>query len=165
MLRTLSRSHLALRSLSTRARKFSSKPLASVPWKVGRLNHIAVAVPELEGPVKLYRDVMGAEVSQPEDLPDHGVTVVFVNLPNTKLELLLPLGANSPIAGFIKKNPSGGMHHVCLEVQDIAAALTTLKAAGVRAIDPKPKIGAHGNPVVFLHPKDCGGVLVELEQV
>ena len=132
---------------------------------IGRLNHVAIAVPDLEPATALYRDVLGARVSAPLALPEHGVTTVFVELANTKLELLHPLGDRSPIAGFLQKKPGGGMHHVCLEVDDIHAALTKLKEAGVRPLDPTPKVGAHGLPVVFLHPKDCGGVLVELEEM
>lgn len=131
---------------------------------VGRLNHVAIAVPDLARATALYRDVLGARVSPPLALPEHGVTTVFVELSNSKLELLHPLGDRSPIAAFLQKKPGGGMHHVCLEVDDIHAALAQLALAGVRPLDPKPKIGAHGLPVVFLHPKDCDGVLVELEE-
>ena len=133
---------------------------------IGRLNHIAIAVPDLQAAIALYRDTLGGQVSDPTDEPDHGVTVVFVNLPNTKVELLHPLGANSPIAQFLEKNPSGGMHHVCYEVEDILAARDHLKASGARVLGSgEPKIGAHGKPVLFLHPKDFIGTLVELEQV
>ena len=111
-----------------------------------------------------YRDVLKADVSEPEDLPEHGVTVVFVNLPNTKIELLYPLGENSPIAGFLKKNKDGGIHHICIEVDDIESAVKHVRDQGVRTLGEKTKIGAHGKPVMFLHPKDCGGVLTELEQ-
>ena len=132
---------------------------------IGRLNHVAIAVKDLEAAAATYRNVLGAKVSAPVDLPDHGVTVVFVELPNTKIELLRPLGANSPIQGFVDKNPSGGMHHVCYEVDDIIAARDRLKATGARVLgDGEPKIGAHGKPVLFLHPKDFCGTLVELEQ-
>lgn len=132
---------------------------------IGRLNHVAIAVPDLEAGVATYRDVLGAKVSEPVDQPDHGVTVVFVELPNTKIELLHPLGEGSPIAGFLAKNPAGGIHHVCYEVDDILAARDKLKAEGKRVLgDGEPKIGAHGKPVLFLHPKDFGGTLVELEQ-
>jgi len=131
---------------------------------LGRLNHLAVAVPDLDASVALYRDVLGAEVSEPESLPEHGVTVVFINLPNTKIELLHPFGERSPIQGFLDKNPAGGMHHVCIEVADVTAAIAELKAKGIRVLSEEPKIGAHNKPVVFLHPKDCGGVLVELEE-
>ncbi|XP_072051217.1 ethylmalonyl-CoA/methylmalonyl-CoA epimerase-like [Amphiura filiformis] len=134
------------------------------PWNLGKLNHVAIAVPSLEGQTKLYRDVLGAKVSEPMDLPEHGVTVVFIELGETKLELLQPLGEKSPIAGYLKKKPAGGMHHICIEVDSITEALKTLSANNIQAIDPEPKIGAHGKPVVFLHPKDCGGVLTELEQ-
>ncbi|MCW5752594.1 MAG: methylmalonyl-CoA epimerase [Alphaproteobacteria bacterium] len=133
---------------------------------IGRLNHVAIAVPDLEKATETYRDVLGARVSQPQPEPDHGVTVVFVDLGNTKVELLHPLGAASPIANFLKNNPSGGIHHVCYEVEDIIAARDRLKAQGARVLgDGEPKIGAHGKPVLFLHPKDFMGTLVELEQV
>jgi methylmalonyl-CoA/ethylmalonyl-CoA epimerase len=133
---------------------------------IGRLNHVAIAVPDLERAASLYRDTLGARVSAPQAEPDHGVTVVFIELPNTKIELLEPLGAASPIAGFLEKNPGGGMHHVCYEVPDIRAARDKLKAGGARVLgDGEPKIGAHGKPVLFLHPKDFNGVLVELEQL
>lgn len=133
---------------------------------IDRLNHIAVAVPDLEEACTQYRDVLGARVSEPQDLPDHGVTVVFVELPNTKIELLHPLGEDSPIAGFLKRNAAGGIHHVCYEVDDIMAARDNLVATGARILgDGKPRIGAHGKPVLFLHPKDFCGTLVELEQV
>ena len=133
---------------------------------IGRLNHVAIAVPDLEAAAAQYRDTLGADVGAPQDEPDHGVTVVFINLPNTKIELLYPLGEGSPIAGFLEKNPSGGIHHVCYEVDDILAARDRLKAAGARVLGTgEPKIGAHGKPVLFLHPKDFTGTLVELEQV
>ena len=132
---------------------------------LGRLNHVAIAVPELASAAATYRDTLGAEVTAPQALPEHGVTVVFVDLGNTKVELLEPLGANSPIAAFLEKNPAGGMHHVCYEVDDIIAARDRLRAAGARILgDGEPKIGAHGKPVLFLHPKDFSGTLVELEQ-
>ena len=133
---------------------------------IGRLNHVAIAVPDLDAAAAQYRDTLGAEVGAPQDEPDHGVTVVFITLPNTKVELLYPLGENSPIAGFLKKNPSGGIHHICYEVEDIRAAAEKLTASGARVLgDGEPKIGAHGKPVLFLHPKDFTGTLVELEQV
>ena len=133
---------------------------------IGRLNHVAIAVPDLEAAAAQYRDTLGADVGAPQDEPDHGVTVVFINLPNTKIELLYPLGENSPIKGFLDKNPSGGIHHVCYEVDDILAARDKLQAAGARVLGAgEPKIGAHGKPVLFLHPKDFNGTLVELEQV
>ena len=133
---------------------------------IGRLNHVAIAVPDLEAASASYANTLGAQVSAPQPEPDHGVTVVFVELPNTKIELLHPLGADSPIAGFLAKNPSGGIHHVCYEVDDILAARDKLKAEGARVLgDGEPKIGAHGKPVLFLHPKDFFGTLVELEQV
>ena len=132
---------------------------------IGRLNHVAIAVPSLAGSTAQYRDTLGAEVSAPLPQPEHGVTVVFVMLPNTKIELLEPLGENSPIAAFLALNPAGGIHHICYEVADIRAARDKLKAAGARVLgDGEPKIGAHGKPVLFLHPKDFNGALVELEQ-
>ena len=133
---------------------------------IGRLNHVAIAVKDLAAASALYREALGANVSAPEALPEHGVTVVFVELPNSKVELLVPLGEGSPIAGFLAKNPDGGMHHICYEVDDLITAREKLKAQGARVLgDGTPKIGAHGKPVLFLHPKDFGGVLVELEQV
>jgi len=133
---------------------------------IGRLNHVAIAVPDLEQASALYRDTLGANVSAPKDEPDHGVTTVFIELPNTKIELLRPLGDNSPIQAFLDKNPAGGMHHVCYEVDDILVARDKMKADGARVLgDGEPKIGAHGKPVLFLHPKDFCGTLVELEQV
>ncbi|CAL8981133.1 2-epi-5-epi-valiolone epimerase [Rhodoplanes serenus] len=132
---------------------------------IGRLNHVAIAVANLEKASRLYRETMGAEVSEPLPQPAHGVTVVFINLPNTKVELLEPLGDNSPIAKFLEKSPDGGIHHICYEVEDIIAARDKLKAGGARVLgDGNPKIGAHGKPVLFLHPKDFNGTLVELEQ-
>lgn len=132
---------------------------------IGRLNHVAIAVPDLDAAIATYRDTLGATVSDPVDEPDHGVTVVFVELPNTKIELLHPLGDASPIAGFLEKNPSGGMHHVCFEVDDIMAARDRLIGQGARILgDGEPRTGAHGKPVLFLHPKDMFGTLVELEQ-
>jgi methylmalonyl-CoA/ethylmalonyl-CoA epimerase len=133
---------------------------------IGRLNHVAIAVKDLDRSTALYRDTLGARVSPPLPQPEHGVTVVFVELPNTKIELLEPLGDNSPIAKFLEKNSDGGMHHVCYEVDDIRAARDRLKEKGARVLgDGEPKIGAHGKPVLFLHPKDFSGTLVELEQV
>jgi methylmalonyl-CoA/ethylmalonyl-CoA epimerase len=132
---------------------------------IGRLNHVAIAVPDLAAASAVYRGALGATVSEPKDEPDHGVTTVFVELPNTKIELLHPYGDKSPIAAFLEKNPSGGMHHVCYEVDDIIEARDRLKAEGARVLgDGEPKIGAHGKPVLFLHPKDFCGTLVELEQ-
>ncbi|RED14070.1 methylmalonyl-CoA epimerase [Pontivivens insulae] len=132
---------------------------------IGRLNHVAIAVPDLEAAAAQYRETLGAEVGAPQDEPDHGVTVIFITLPNTKIELLYPLGENSPIQGFLDKNPSGGIHHICYEVDDILEARDRLKASGARVLGTgEPKIGAHGKPVLFLHPKDFTGTLVELEQ-
>jgi methylmalonyl-CoA/ethylmalonyl-CoA epimerase len=133
---------------------------------IGRLNHVAIAVPDLEAAAAQYRETLGAKVGAPQDEPDHGVTVIFIELPNTKVELLYPLGENSPIKGFLEKNPSGGIHHICYEVDDILDARDRLRASGARVLgDGEPKIGAHGKPVLFLHPKDFTGTLVELEQV
>jgi methylmalonyl-CoA/ethylmalonyl-CoA epimerase len=132
---------------------------------IGRLNHVAIAVRDLEAATALYRDTLGAHVSAAMGQPEHGVTTVFIELPNTKIELLAPLGADSPIARFLERNPDGGVHHVCYEVDDIRAARDRLAAAGARVLgDGEPRIGAHGKPVLFLHPKDLLGTLVELEQ-
>jgi methylmalonyl-CoA/ethylmalonyl-CoA epimerase len=133
---------------------------------LGRVNHVAIAVPDLAAATAAYRDTLGATVSAAEALPEHGVTVVFVELPNTKVELLEPLGPQSPITAFLEKNPSGGMHHICYEVNDIIAARNQMLSAGARVLgNGEPKIGAHGKPVLFLHPKDFFGTLIELEQV
>jgi methylmalonyl-CoA/ethylmalonyl-CoA epimerase len=132
---------------------------------IGRLNHVAVAVKDLEAASRTYRNTLGAKVTAPLPQPEHGVTVVFVNLPNTKIEFLEPLGADSPIAGFLAKNPDGGIHHLCYEVDDILAARDRLVREGARVLGTgEPRIGAHGKPVLFLHPKDFCGTLVELEQ-
>lgn len=132
---------------------------------LGRLNHVAIAVPDLAAASAVYRNTLGAKVTEPQALPEHGVTVVFIDVGNTKIELLEPLGEGSPIAAFLEKNAAGGMHHVCYEVDDILAARDHLKASGARVLgDGSPKIGAHGKPVLFLHPKDFQGTLVELEQ-
>jgi methylmalonyl-CoA/ethylmalonyl-CoA epimerase len=132
---------------------------------IGRFNHVAIAVPDLAAAIATYRDTLGAEVSAPLAQPEHGVTVVFITLPNTKVELLEPLGPGSPIAKFLERNPAGGVHHLCFEVDDIVAARERLAAAGARVLgDGEPKLGAHGKPVIFLHPKDFCGTLVELEQ-
>ena len=130
---------------------------------IGRLNHVAIAVPDLDAAVAQYRDGLGADATPPLDLPDHGVTVVFVTLPNTKIELVAPLGAASPILGFLARNPSGGIHHLCYEVPDITVARDRLQARGARVLGAI-KTGAHGKPVLFLHPKDFNGTLIELEQ-
>lgn len=133
---------------------------------IGRLNHVAIAVPDLKQAADQYRTALGAKVGAPQDEPDHGVTVIFIELENTKIELLYPLGDNSPIAGFLEKNPSGGIHHICYEVEDIIKARDHLKSTGARVLgNGEPKIGAHGKPVLFLHPKDFTGTLLELEQV
>lgn len=131
-----------------------------------RLNHVAIAVPDIGAAAALYRGKLGAKVTEPQALPEHGVTVVFIDVGNTKIELLEPLGEGSPIAAFLEKNPSGGMHHLCYEVADIMAARDRLKAEGARILgDGEPKTGAHGKPVLFLHPKDFNGTLIELEEV
>ncbi|KAJ2778589.1 hypothetical protein H4R18_004503 [Coemansia javaensis] len=150
---------LGRRGLATQALKDSAA------WRLGRLNHVAIAVPDLEAARAFWRDVMQAQrVSESVAMPEHGVHTVFVELGNTKIELLHPHGPESPIAAFLARNKRGGIHHVCLEVADIAAALGALRASGVRALSSEPRTGAHGLPVVFLHPSDCGGVLVELEE-
>jgi methylmalonyl-CoA/ethylmalonyl-CoA epimerase len=133
---------------------------------IGRLNHLAIVVPDLAAAAANYAETLGAKVTDPIDLPDHGVTTIFVELPNTKIELLHPLGGNSPVAKYLEKNPDGGMHHVCYEVDEILAARDKLVASGARILgDGEPRIGAHGKPVLFLHPKDFCGTLVEIEQV
>lgn len=132
---------------------------------IGQLNHVAIAVPDLEAASALYRTTLGAQVSEPKDMPEHGVTTVFVTLANTKIELLSPLGPDSPIQGFLDRNPGGGIHHLCYEVEDILAARDRLKATGARVLGGgEPRTGAHGKPVLFLHPKDFCGTLIELEQ-
>ena len=133
---------------------------------IGRLNHVAIAVPDLASAAAKYRDLLGAEVGEPQVLAEHGVTVVFVTLSNSKVELMTPFGANSPIGGFLAKNPTGGVHHICFEVNDLASSAETLVKTGARVLgDGKPKIGAHGLPILFLHPKDFDGTLIELEEV
>ncbi|XP_028351700.1 methylmalonyl-CoA epimerase, mitochondrial isoform X1 [Physeter macrocephalus] len=167
-----------VRTFST---SLSSHQVAGPVWNLGQLNHVAVAVPDLEKAKAFYKNVLGAQVGETVPLPEHGVSVVFVNLGNTKMELLHPLGNDSPIAGFLQKNKAGGMHHICIEsrrmifqdrgellfhqVDNINAAVMDLKEKKIRILSEEAKIGAHGKPVIFLHPKDCGGVLVELEQV
>jgi methylmalonyl-CoA/ethylmalonyl-CoA epimerase len=132
---------------------------------IGRLNHVAIAVSDLAQAMKTYRETLGAEVSDPVPQPDHGVTTVFITLPNTKIELIAPLGESSPISNFLARNPDGGIHHVCYEVSDIKAARDQLRAGGARVLgDGEPKIGAHGKPVLFLHPKDFCGTLIEIER-
>ncbi|MBX2870360.1 MAG: methylmalonyl-CoA epimerase [Acidiferrobacterales bacterium] len=133
---------------------------------IGKLNHVAIVVPDLGAGANQYRDLFGAQVSEPVEMPEHGVTTVFVNLPNTKIELLHPFGPQSPIKKFLENNPSGAIHHLCYEVVDIGLAADKLRAEGMRILgDGKPKIGAHGKPVLFLHPKDALGTLIELEQI
>ena len=148
--------------------KFFCAPagVSAAVTQLGRLNHIAIAVPSsktMDEAAAPYKFIVDAKISEPQQVPEHGVTVVFVQLPNAKLELLHPLGEKSPISSFLEKNPNGGMHHVCLDVPSLEEAVSKCKANNIRPLGPS-KIGAHGNPVVFLHPKDCGGVLVELEQ-
>jgi methylmalonyl-CoA/ethylmalonyl-CoA epimerase len=133
---------------------------------IGRLNHVAIVVPDLAAAAARYRDLLGAAVQAPRDLPEHGVTIVFVDLPNSRIELMHPLGADSPIARFLADHPAGGMHHVCFEVPDLAQAARRLTEAGARVLgDGTPKLGAHGRPVLFLHPRDFDGTLIELEEV
>ena len=133
---------------------------------IGRLNHLAIAVPDLAAATALYRDTLGATVSEPLDLPEHGVTTVFVELENSKIELLHPLGEGSTIAKYLERTPGGGMHHICFEVEDIIAARDQLRTDGSRVLgDGEPRIGAHGKPVLFLHPKDFCGTLIEIEQL
>jgi methylmalonyl-CoA/ethylmalonyl-CoA epimerase len=132
---------------------------------IGRLNHVAIATKDIASAAKVYRDTLGAQVSEPVAQPDHGVTTIFVELPNSKIELIEPLGADSPIANFLRKNPAGGIHHICYEVDDIIAARDRMRAAGATITGTgEPRIGAHGKPVIFLHPKDFIGTLIELEQ-
>ena len=131
---------------------------------IERLNHVAIAVPELDSASAKYRDALGAKVSEPQDLPEHGVTVVFIELQNAKIELMAPLGENSPIAGFLARNPSGGIHHICFEVSDIAAAGEALSSQNARLLDSEPRVGAHGMPVMFAHPKEFNGTLIEIEE-
>lgn len=130
---------------------------------IGRLNHIAIAVPDLTAAGIFYKEILGASISNPVDLPDHGVTTVFVTLPNTTIELLAPLGLDSPISHFLQKNPTGGLHHICFEVPDVDSAAESISSNGIRVLSP-PQTGAHGVPVIFLHPKDCCGCLIELEE-
>ncbi|KAJ1649996.1 hypothetical protein IWQ61_009082 [Dispira simplex] len=167
---TLGPRRLSLTTADFSRRAFHASPLSasldknSPVWKLGQLNHVAIAVPDMDASVKFYRNVLRAEVSEKVPLPEHGVYTVFVNLGNTKIELLHPYGDKSPIANFLEKNKNGGIHHVCIEVDDVYAAVKDLTSQGIRALGAEPKIGAHNKPVMFLHPKDCGGVLVELEQ-
>ncbi|XP_073917793.1 methylmalonyl-CoA epimerase, mitochondrial isoform X1 [Castor canadensis] len=157
-----------LHTLLSTGRAFSTSQslhqVAGPVWSLGRLNHVAIAVPDLEKARAFYKNILGAQVSDAVPLPEHGVSVVFVDLGNTKMELLHPLGSESPIAGFLQKNKSGGMHHICIEVDNINTAVVDLKKKKIRSLTEDTKIGAHGKPVIFLHPKDCGGVLVELEE-
>ncbi|KAG0222567.1 hypothetical protein BGW42_006468 [Actinomortierella wolfii] len=166
MLRTLASSLQRGSGVTSIARRALSTgvPKTSPLWKLGDLNHVAIAVPDIEGTTAFYRDIMGAKVSEKVPLPEHGVYTVFVQLGNTKIELLHPYGDNSPIAKFLEKNKAGGIHHICIEVDNVTTAVNDLMKKGIKALNPVPKIGAHGKPVVFLHPKDCGGTLVELEE-
>ncbi|XP_077562479.1 methylmalonyl-CoA epimerase, mitochondrial-like [Haemaphysalis longicornis] len=146
-------------------RSLQTSRICHKSWKVVKVNHVAMATLDLEKLTRFYRDTLGLKVSEAVPQKEHGVTTVFVDVGNTKFELLLPLGDKSPIANYLEKNKGGGAHHVCIEVDDIEAAVADLKKKGVRMLADATKIGAHGKPVMFLHPKDCGGVLVELEQV
>ncbi|XP_037365997.1 methylmalonyl-CoA epimerase, mitochondrial [Talpa occidentalis] len=159
-----SRLHIPISTVRAFSTSQSLNQAPSLIWNLGQLNHVAIAVPDLDKAKAFYKNVLGAQVSDAVPLPEHGVSVVFVNLGNTKMELLHPLGKDSPIAGFLQKNKAGGMHHVCIEVDNINAAVMDLKEKKIRSLSEEAKIGAHGKPVIFLHPKDCGGVLVELEQ-
>eukprot|EP01098_Paradermamoeba_levis_P003198 TRINITY_DN1488_c0_g1_i1.p1 TRINITY_DN1488_c0_g1~~TRINITY_DN1488_c0_g1_i1.p1 ORF type:complete len:207 (+),score=72.77 TRINITY_DN1488_c0_g1_i1:75-623(+) len=163
-LQRVSVTHKKMISPSSFSSSFSSSSVLPPNLRLGRLNHVAIAVPDLAAAISLYRDVLGAEVSEPQPQVEHGVTTVFVKLDNTKIELLHPLGENSPIANFLQKKSSGGIHHICIEVDDINAAVEELNKKGIKLIDKKPKIGAHGKPVVFIHPSSMNGVLVEFEQ-
>jgi len=151
-------------TLGAKVKSFGTTATVDKAWKLGMMNHVAVVTPDLDKSASFYRDTLGGDVSEKQELPEHGVTVVFVKLGDTKLELLEPLGEKSPVAAFLKKNALGGMHHICIETNDIEAAMKDLKAEGIRLLSDKPRIGAHGKPVVFMHPKDCNGVLVELEE-
>ncbi|XP_069797609.1 methylmalonyl-CoA epimerase, mitochondrial [Narcine bancroftii] len=150
-------------SVAAGARALSSAA-RDAAWKLGRLNHVAIAVPEMEKARSFYREVLGGRVSEAVPLAEHGVSTSFVELGNAKLELLEPLGPDSPILGFLRSRGLGGIHHICIEVERLPAAVQQLRAHRVRTLSPGPQIGAHGKPVIFLHPKDCGGVLVELEE-
>ncbi|KAL1233559.1 Methylmalonyl-CoA epimerase [Trichinella spiralis] len=147
-------------------KKFSTSAVAFADdaFSLGKLNHVAIACPDLKKAADFYKNILGAEVSEPVNLPNHGVTTVFVNLGNSKIELLHPLGDKSPISGYLKKNTLGGMHHICVEVDNIEKAIANVKSKGIKCLAEKASIGAHGKPVMFLHPKDCNGVLIELEQ-
>ncbi|KAI6660020.1 hypothetical protein LOD99_14361 [Oopsacas minuta] len=148
---------------SFRISAFNTNAVSGNVWKLGKLNHIAIAVPSLDEAIQFYKEILGAYVSEIVPIPEHGVSTVFINLGNTKLELLHPLGEKSPIESFLKKKPEGGMHHICIEVHNIKQAIISLSGK-VRTLTKEPKIGAHNKLVIFLHPKDCGGVLIELEQ-
>eukprot|EP01113_Clastostelium_recurvatum_P018691 TRINITY_DN2200_c0_g1_i1.p1 TRINITY_DN2200_c0_g1~~TRINITY_DN2200_c0_g1_i1.p1 ORF type:complete len:192 (+),score=18.67 TRINITY_DN2200_c0_g1_i1:44-619(+) len=151
-------------TILSRVVRQAGEPSSALAMGLGRLNHVAIAVPDMQATMKMYREVLGAKVSEPFDQKEHGVTTVFIDLGNTKIELLHPLGEKSPIQNFLTKNPSGGIHHVCIEVDDIHAAVKRVSEQGLKVINPVPKIGAHGKPVVFIHPKSMNGVLVEFEQ-
>jgi methylmalonyl-CoA/ethylmalonyl-CoA epimerase len=149
---------------TTSAVPAADKSVPNKLWKIGKLNHVAIAVPDIDKAAALYRDVLGAQVSEKHAQPDHGVYTVFVQLGQAKIELLYPLGDKSPIQGFLDKNKAGGMHHICIEVSNIKEAIKDIQAHNIRTLGNEPKIGAHGKPVIFLHPKDCNGTLVEIEQ-
>ncbi|KAM6180900.1 methylmalonyl-CoA epimerase, mitochondrial-like [Erethizon dorsatum] len=159
-----SRLHTPLATIRAFSMSQSRHQITGPVWNLGRLSHVAIAVPDLEKATVFYKNILGAQVSEAVPLPEHGVSVVFVNLGNTKIELLHPLGSDSPISGFLKRNQAGGMHHICIEVDDINEAVMHLKKKKIRTLSEGTKIGAHGKPVIFLHPVDCGGVLIELEQ-
>jgi methylmalonyl-CoA/ethylmalonyl-CoA epimerase len=158
-----------MQQLNLKACFSTANPLqAGVPkalWKLGKLNHVAIAVPDLKKASAMYKDVLGAKVSEAHEQPEHGVYTVFVELGNSKIELLHPLGEKSPIQGFLDKNKSGGLHHICIEVTDIKEAIKTVQKCNIRCLGKEPKVGAHGKLVMFLHPKDCAGTLIELEEV
>ncbi|XP_025078244.1 methylmalonyl-CoA epimerase, mitochondrial-like [Pomacea canaliculata] len=155
----------AARLLARQWRQLHSTVSNHKSWNTGKVNHIAIACPDLDKATTLYRDVLKAKVSEKQAMPEQGVTIVFVELGDTKIELLHPLGEKSPIANFLEKNKNGGLHHICLEVDNISAAMENIKSQKIRTITESPSIGAHGKPVIFLHPKDCNGVLIELEEV
>lgn len=161
----LARTSRILNHLISQGQFHTASVTCAPAWKIGKVNHVAIATPDIEKAASLYRDILGAKVSEKHPQEEHGVYTVFVELGDTKVELLSPLGDKSPIQGFLDKNKAGGMHHICLEVSDIKAAMVDLKAKNIRLLSSEAKIGAHGKPVVFLHPKDCNGVLVELEEV
>ncbi|ESN96588.1 hypothetical protein HELRODRAFT_163668 [Helobdella robusta] len=156
---------LSVRFLSTsNVLRSDDKKVPKKVWELGKLNHVAIAVPDIDKASNMYKNILGAKVSEKHEQPEHGVYTVFVQLGDTKIELLYPLGEKSPIQGFLDKNPSGGLHHICLEVSNIEEAMKDVRSYKIRTLGDKAKIGAHGKPVIFLHPKDCNGTLIELEQ-